>query len=148
MTDGSDPDCVCFVCAGPLGEPEAIAVTQHAGESEDRITICLHQTCAPCLAVAILDGLGPVRIWRAKASSQDDRLRKHADVHLSCRETQILQRLVLGETNRQIARQLGIGEKWVKQVVSVLLWKLDAQSRTEAAVVAVRAGLIEFRPES
>lgn len=148
MTDGSDPDCVCFVCAEPLGAPDAIAVTQRACESEHGITVCLHQTCAPCLAVAILEGLDPVRRWRARVSSQTEQLRTHADVHLTRRETQILQRLVLGESNRQIARQLDIGEKWVKQVVSVLLWKLDAQSRTEAAVVAVRAGLIEFRPGS
>jgi DNA-binding CsgD family transcriptional regulator len=148
MTDGSHLDSVCFVCAEPLGQPDAIAITQRAGESEHRVTVCLHQTCAPCLAVAILDRLDPVRIWRSKMSSHAGRLHTHADVHLTRRETEILQRLVLGESNRQIARQLGIGEKWVKQVVSALLWKLDAQSRTEAAVVAVRAGLIEFRPGS
>ena len=49
---------------------------------------------------------------------------------------------LLGLTNREIARTLNIGERTVKTHVSHLLSKLGLQSRTQAALYAVRIGLV------
>jgi DNA-binding NarL/FixJ family response regulator len=61
---------------------------------------------------------------------------------LSPRETEVLLLLAGGRTNKDMARQLGIGEKTVKTHVSRILAKLGVQSRTQAALYAGRIGLI------
>jgi two-component system response regulator DevR len=43
-----------------------------------------------------------------------------------------------GLTNRQIAERLSLAEKTVKNYVSIVLGKLGVESRTQAAVLAVR----------
>ena len=47
-----------------------------------------------------------------------------------------------GYANKRIARELGISEKTVKTHVSHVLAKLGVADRTQAAVQALRAGLI------
>jgi DNA-binding NarL/FixJ family response regulator len=64
---------------------------------------------------------------------------------LTQRETDVLRELARGRTNREIGRALSIGERTVKTHVSHLLGKLGLQSRTQAALHAVRIGLV---PES
>lgn len=61
---------------------------------------------------------------------------------LTARETDVLRALATGLTNRQIGRRLHIGERTVKTHVSHLLAKLGMQSRTQAALHAVRIGLV------
>jgi two-component system, NarL family, response regulator LiaR len=62
---------------------------------------------------------------------------------LTARETEVLRALAGGLTNREIARALNIGERTVKTHVSHLLGKLGLQSRTQAALYAVRIGLAD-----
>ncbi len=61
---------------------------------------------------------------------------------LTGRENEVLQLLAQGLTNKAIAHQLGITDHTVKFHVNAIMTKLNAQSRTEAVVRAVRAGLI------
>lgn len=61
---------------------------------------------------------------------------------LTPRETEVLSLLAWGLANKEIARELGIGEKTVKTHVSNILGKLGVLSRTQAALYAVRAGLV------
>jgi two-component system, NarL family, response regulator LiaR len=61
---------------------------------------------------------------------------------LSERETDVLRLLAEGKANKEIARALGIGEKTVKSHVSNILGKLGMVSRTQAALYAVRIGLV------
>ena len=61
---------------------------------------------------------------------------------LSERETEVLRLVAQGRANKQIAAQLHIGEKTVKTHVSNILAKLGVQSRTQAALYAVRIGLV------
>jgi NarL family two-component system response regulator LiaR len=61
---------------------------------------------------------------------------------LTERETEVLLLLASGRANKEIARDLQIGEKTVKTHVSNILGKLGVQSRTQAALHAVRAGLV------
>jgi NarL family two-component system response regulator LiaR len=61
---------------------------------------------------------------------------------LTERETEILKLLARGKANKQIATELFVEEKTVKAHVSSILRKLGVQSRTQAALHAVRTGLV------
>ncbi len=61
---------------------------------------------------------------------------------LTDRETDVLRLLAQGLANKQIARELSIGEKTVKTHVSNILSKLGVVSRTQAALYAARIGLV------
>ncbi|MBA3468884.1 MAG: response regulator transcription factor [Herpetosiphonaceae bacterium] len=61
---------------------------------------------------------------------------------LTERETEVLRLLASGKANKEIALALIIGEKTVKTHVSNILAKLGVQSRTQAALYAVRIGLV------
>ena len=61
---------------------------------------------------------------------------------LTERETEVLRLLAQGKTNKEIARDLTIGEQTVKTHVSNILAKLGVQSRTQAALHAARIGLV------
>ncbi len=61
---------------------------------------------------------------------------------LTARETEVLRLLAQGQSNKEIARTLVIGEKTVKTHVSNILAKLGVPSRTQAALYAVRIGLV------
>ena len=61
---------------------------------------------------------------------------------LTERETDVLRLLALGRSNKEIANELVIGEKTVKTHVSNILMKLGLSSRTQAALHAVRIGLV------
>jgi DNA-binding NarL/FixJ family response regulator len=63
---------------------------------------------------------------------------------LTPRETEVLQLLADGLTNKAIAQRLGISDHTVKFHVNAVLGKLDAQSRTEAVVQASRLGLLQL----
>jgi DNA-binding NarL/FixJ family response regulator len=61
---------------------------------------------------------------------------------LTERETDVLRLLARGKANKEIARALSIGEQTVKTHVGNILAKLGVQSRTQAALHAVRIGLV------
>jgi DNA-binding NarL/FixJ family response regulator len=61
---------------------------------------------------------------------------------LTDRETEILKLLARGKANKQIGSTLFLEEKTIKAHVSSILKKLKVQSRTQAALQAVRAGLV------
>lgn len=63
---------------------------------------------------------------------------------LTERETEVLELMARGKANMQISHALYIGEKTVKAHVSSILSKLGVQSRTQAALHAVRAGLVSL----
>jgi NarL family two-component system response regulator LiaR len=60
---------------------------------------------------------------------------------LTPREREVLELIGRGLSNKRIARELQLSEKTVKTHVSHVLAKLGVTDRTQAAVVAVRAGL-------
>jgi two-component system, NarL family, nitrate/nitrite response regulator NarL len=61
---------------------------------------------------------------------------------LTPRETEVLQLLAQGLTNRRIGERLGISEHTAKFHVNAILGKLDAQTRGEAIAHAARLGLL------
>lgn len=62
---------------------------------------------------------------------------------LTYREMQVLQLIVDGNSNVRIARQLYLSEQTVKTHVRHIMEKLVVSDRTQAAVKAIRAGILE-----
>jgi DNA-binding NarL/FixJ family response regulator len=62
---------------------------------------------------------------------------------LSERELEVLRLLGTGESNAELARQLYVSEATVKTYVSRLLTKLNLANRTQAAILAHEAGLLD-----
>jgi len=85
-----------------------------------------HSLLDPALTARVLERL-------RKAPEEDERF-----ASLSEQERRILSLLADGLTNRQIAAEMFLAEKTVKNYVSNLLGKMGMQRRTEAAVYAAR----------
>jgi DNA-binding NarL/FixJ family response regulator len=64
---------------------------------------------------------------------------------LTARELSVLERIVAGRANKEIASDLFISEATVKTHVNSLLGKLGVADRTHAATVAIQRGLVEHR---
>jgi DNA-binding NarL/FixJ family response regulator len=69
--------------------------------------------------------------------------RPAAEEALTAREREVLQLIARGLPNKLIARDLEIAEKTVKTHVSSILSKLGLTDRTQAALYAVRRGMVE-----
>ena len=63
---------------------------------------------------------------------------------LSAREVQVLQLIVQGLANKQIAYSLSIAEHTVKNHVKSILAKLGVQDRTQAATAAIQRGIVHL----
>ncbi len=63
---------------------------------------------------------------------------------LSAREIQVLELIVQGLANKQIAYQLSIAEHTVKNHVKNILGKLNVQDRTQAATAAIQRGIVHL----
>jgi NarL family two-component system response regulator LiaR len=64
---------------------------------------------------------------------------------LTPREQEVLRLIAQGRPNKVIARDLGVSEKTVKTHVSNILGKLGLTDRTQAALYAVREGLLDTK---
>jgi DNA-binding NarL/FixJ family response regulator len=63
---------------------------------------------------------------------------------LSAREVQVLELIVRGQANKQIAYSLNIAEHTVKNHVKNILSKLGVQDRTQAATAAIQRGIVHL----
>ncbi|HEV3022031.1 MAG TPA: response regulator transcription factor [Pirellulales bacterium] len=79
------------------------------------------------------------RVASAMATRQKE---SDSEIALTQRETQVLRHLALGLSNREIGRSLKISIETVKEHVQHLLRKINATDRTQAAVWAVRKGMV------
>ena len=93
--------------------------TVHAGEA------LLHPAAAARVMAELVDAARPT-----------------AAALLTPRENEVLALIARGSSNKVIARELGVSEKTVKTHVSNLLGKLGVTDRTQAALYAVREGLV------
>jgi DNA-binding NarL/FixJ family response regulator len=67
---------------------------------------------------------------------------RDSDIPLTQRELQVLRHLALGLSNKEIAQSLNISVETVKEHVQNVLRKIAVTDRTQAAVWAVRKGLV------
>ena len=70
------------------------------------------------------------------------RLSADIEVPLTQRESEVLEQVALGLTNKEIALALGISYETVKEHVQHILRKVGVNDRTQVAVWAVRKGLV------
>jgi two-component system, NarL family, response regulator LiaR len=104
------------------------------------------QADALCLAIKAA-AAGQVQLTpRAAARLMQAVSAPESPEELTERETEVLRLLAQGQSNKQIARNLQIGEKTVKTHVSNILSKLGVQSRTQATLYAIRIGLVSASP--
>jgi DNA-binding NarL/FixJ family response regulator len=92
---------------------------------------------------AIIDPTAAARLMNAIAD--DTRPRIEEQERLTRRERDVLELIARGRSNKRIALELGISEKTVKTHVGHLLAKLGVSDRTQAALMAVRQGLVSPR---
>lgn len=74
--------------------------------------------------------------------TMSQRKNNKSDFPLTNRELQVLRHIALGLSNREIGASLGISVETVKEHVQNILRKINAVDRTQAAVWAVKRGLI------
>ena len=128
-----DDDVMNAVMAGACGYllkdssiQELIAGIQAAAMGESLIS--------PQIAAKVLQRL------RAQTTNEDAAATIRAE--LSDRELEVLKLIANGNDNAQIARELFISPKTVKNHISNILMKLQIDNRIQAAVYAVRSGLV------
>jgi DNA-binding NarL/FixJ family response regulator len=81
-------------------------------------------------------------LQRLRASGESHREAELIQSELSDREIQVLKLIANGKDNSTIANELHISPKTVKNHISNILMKLQIENRIQAAVVAVRSGLV------
>jgi DNA-binding NarL/FixJ family response regulator len=86
---------------------------------------------------AVLDPVVAARLMEALAGGEEPLDR------LTPREREVLELIGRGYANKRIALALELSEKTVKTHVGHVLAKLGVSDRTQAAVMAVRAGLVD-----
>ena len=128
-----DDDVMNAVMAGACGYllkdssiQELIAGIRAASEGESLIS--------PQIAAKVLQ--------RLRAQSKDTDAAETIRAELSDRELQVLKLIANGKDNAQIARELFISPKTVKNHISNILMKLQIENRIQAAVYAVRSGIV------
>ncbi len=90
-------------------------------------------------------GESPCRAGELRRIASAMKVRKVIDddeVPLTQRETQVLRHVALGLSNKEIGRSLEISVETVKEHVQNILRKIAVSDRTQAAVWAVRKGLV------
>ena len=94
---------------------------------------------------AVSRGESPTRSGELRRVAGAMRVRQVLDddeVPLTQRETQVLRHVALGLSNKEIGRSLEISVETVKEHVQNILRKIAVSDRTQAAVWAVRRGLV------
>jgi len=145
------------VLSDVLGTARLLVVASHAGQAEieaamstGRAGFTLKSSTADefaGIARRVADGelyLHPeaaAALARGLAGGRNGR-----PAPLTARQREILRMVALGLENKQIARRLGIGVHTVKTHVSRIIRKLGVHTRTEAAVIATRRGLVDHVP--
>ncbi len=137
MLTGSEEERDLFDClrAGAQGyllkdnDPEYLLSALHQA-THGKITV------APQLTDTLARALGQQPHERGASEAPPDPF-----AALTPRERDILERLAEGESNKVIARRLGISDGTVKLHVKSVLRKLEVHSRVEAAIKALDLGL-------
>ena len=80
------------------------------------------------------------KVWLSGGLEKRLHCAKKLDHNLTARESEILECLLGGDSNKSIARRLEITESTVKIHMKSLLRKINVQNRTQAAIWAMESG--------
>ncbi len=124
--------------------PEFAAAMMHAGAMG-----FISKTCNRDEILAVLQQITDGKpawtrtdIRRFTGALATTRLEGHIDFPLTQREFDVLNHVAGGKTNKMIAESMGISYETVKEHVQRVILKLNTNDRTQAALAAVRAGLL------
>lgn len=92
---------------------------------------------------AHLNALLNVPVAREVPTTQITQTKEHHDIQLSGRESEVLELLVEGNSNKKIARTLSITDHTVKYHLASLFSKFGVQNRTQATKLAIAYGLVK-----
>jgi DNA-binding NarL/FixJ family response regulator len=81
-------------------------------------------------------------LQQLRAQATDNHAAERIRLLLSEREVEVLRLIAAGKDNAEIARELFISPKTVKNHISNILMKLQIENRIQAAVYAVRSGIV------
>jgi len=81
---------------------------------------------------------------RVPSSIAEKLAQRVASQDLTAREVEVLERILAGRANKEIATDLNISEATVKSHVNSLLSKLGVDDRTHAAMVALQRGIVHL----
>ncbi|MDA7977650.1 MAG: response regulator transcription factor [Pirellulales bacterium] len=84
----------------------------------------------------------PEDLRRVSRAAGGPTLAADVEIALTKRESEVLRQLAFGLSNKEIARRLAISYETVKEHVQHILRKVGVADRTQAAVWAVRKGLV------
>lgn len=88
------------------------------------------------------DCWSPTEVRRFTGALKPHQNQQNLEVALTHRESEVLHQMAYGLTNKEIAEALNISYETVKEHVQHILKKLGLSDRTQAAVWAVRKGLV------
>ena len=144
----ADYDSALHLTEAELGRTGKVLVLTHS-DSEAKICHALESgvrgyLLLGCSLRELSDGIRSVsRGGVALGSLVADRIaEKMTHDALTSREQAILGQIMLGMSNKAIARELAVAVGTVKTYVKSILRKLNAGSRTEAAAIALRRGIL------
>jgi len=89
---------------------------------------------------AIAFSLGEILASRSTEAGGNDTPAGPTEKAMTPRQIQVLKRLARGESNKEIARNLGMLESTVKVHVKAILYKLGVKNRTQAAIAGIQQG--------
>jgi len=98
------------------------------------------------LRTELLNAIRAVHIGQRHVSASiASEIAQHVgEVALSERELEVLRKVAAGNSNKQVAAQLGISEDTAKAHMKNILSKLNANDRTHAVTIAVKRGIIDI----
>ncbi len=114
-------------CRSQWLRPEGQQCRRTYSRSKVRAAHCGETYITPGFACKVIEALRIASLRQMSAN---------APIKLSLREEQIVRLLLRGYTNRQISVGLGIGEKTVKNYMTILMQKLHARNRLEVLIAA------------
>lgn len=113
--------------ADRAGTEIEVTIDHHLGDYPPEIEQCIYRIVQEALVNIV---------------SHAQATRAQVILKLSDREREVLRLLARGLSNAEIGQTLFLSEGTVKNYVSMILSKLGVADRTQAAILAIRAGLI------
>jgi two-component system, NarL family, response regulator len=134
------------LCSAP--KPNTLVITAHVTEQD------IHRTLEAGACGFLLKGADSKQVREAvrRVANGESFLPPEIELklreaksygRLSKRESQVLEYLARGGTNKEIAQTLSIGEGTIKHHIKSILRKLNATGRADAVGIAVRRGLLK-----
>jgi two-component system NarL family response regulator len=137
----SGADAVAAIC-NEFPDSRSIALTTYEGDENVRRAFAAGVRAYLTKDVRHEELLRTIRAVHAGETCVPAGLLNHPASQLSAREIEVLELVVAGLSNKQIAYRLRIADTTAKNHVKNILAKLNVQDRTQAATAAIQRGIV------